>query len=99
MVGFTLMLFIYWGWDTAVSVNEETKERDKIPGRAAVTSTFILLATYAIVILASQSYAGIGTNGHRAVQSQPRRRRAVGARHLHLRHLGLREFLTKLFVI
>ena len=44
MVGFTLMLFIYWGWDTAVSVNEETKERDKIPGRAAVTSTLILLA-------------------------------------------------------
>ena len=32
MVGFTLMLFIYWGWDTAVSVNEETKDRDKIPG-------------------------------------------------------------------
>ena len=29
MVGFTLMLFIYWGWDTAVSVNEETKELDK----------------------------------------------------------------------
>ena len=29
MVGFTLMLFIYWGWDTAVSVNEETKERTR----------------------------------------------------------------------
>ena len=27
MVGLTLMLFIYWGWDTAVSVNEETKDR------------------------------------------------------------------------
>ena len=63
MVGFTLMLFIYWGWDTAVSVNEETKERDKIPGRAAVTSTFILLVIYAVVILATQSYAGIGTKG------------------------------------
>jgi amino acid transporter len=63
LVGFTLMLFIYWGWDTAVSVNEETKERDKIPGRAAVTSTFILLITYAVVILATQSYAGIGTTG------------------------------------
>jgi amino acid transporter len=63
MVGFTLMLFVYWGWDTAVSVNEETKERDKIPGRAAVTSTFILLAIYAIVIIATQSYAGIGTHG------------------------------------
>jgi len=63
MVGFTLMLFIYWGWDTAVSVNEETKERDKIPGRAAVTSTVILLATYALVIMSTQSYAGIGTKG------------------------------------
>jgi amino acid transporter len=63
MVGFTLMLFIYWGWDTAVSVNEETKDRDKIPGRAAVTSTLILLATYALVILSTQSYAGIGTHG------------------------------------
>jgi amino acid transporter len=63
MVGFTLMLFIYWGWDTAVSVNEETKERDKTPGRAAVTSTLILLATYALVIMSTQSYAGIGTTG------------------------------------
>jgi amino acid transporter len=63
MVGLTLMLFVYWGWDTAVSVNEETKDRDKIPGRAAVTSTFILLAIYAIVIIATQSYAGIGTKG------------------------------------
>src|SRR6202042_2882547 len=25
MAGFTVMLFIYWGWDTTVSVNEETK--------------------------------------------------------------------------
>ena len=63
MVGFTLMLFIYWGWDTAVSVNEETKDPDKIPGRAAVTSTFILLATYALVIMSTQSYAGVGTTG------------------------------------
>jgi amino acid transporter len=63
MVGFTLMLFIYWGWDTAVSVNEETKDRDKTPGRAAVTSTVILLATYALVIMSTQSYAGTGTTG------------------------------------
>jgi amino acid transporter len=63
MVGFTLMLFIYWGWDTAVSVNEETKDSQTIPGRAAVLSTLILLATYALVILAAQSYAGIGSKG------------------------------------
>ena len=63
MVGFTLMLFIYWGWDTAVSVNEETKDSQTTPGRAAVLSTLVLLATYALVILATQSYAGIGTQG------------------------------------
>jgi amino acid transporter len=63
LVGFTLMLFIYWGWDTSVSVNEETKDSHRIPGRAAVLSTVILLVTYAIVVLASQSYAGVGTKG------------------------------------
>jgi amino acid transporter len=63
MSGFTLMLFIYWGWDTAVSVNEETADSHRTPGRAAVLSTLILLATYALVVLATQSYAGIGTHG------------------------------------
>jgi amino acid transporter len=63
MVGFTLMLFIYWGWDTSVSVNEETKDSRRTPGRAAVLATIILLVTYALVVMASQSYAGIGTHG------------------------------------
>ncbi len=61
--GILLMLFIYWGWDTAVSVNEETFEPETTPGRAAVISTVILLFTYFIVILAVQSYAGVGTSG------------------------------------
>ena len=38
-----LFVFIYWGWDTAVSVNEETKDRNRTPGRAAIISTLILL--------------------------------------------------------
>jgi amino acid transporter len=61
--GITLMLFIYWGWDTAVSVNEETANRRVTPGRAAVIATFILLAVYELVILSTQSYAGIGKTG------------------------------------
>ncbi len=70
MVGFTLMLFIYWGWDTAVSVNEETADSQTIPGKAAVTSTLILLGTYALVVVATQSYAGIGTSGIGLANSQ-----------------------------
>jgi amino acid transporter len=62
--GVILMVFIYWGWDTAVAVNEETKDKNKTPGRAAILSTFILLVTYAIVIFSMQSYAGIKTTGN-----------------------------------
>jgi amino acid transporter len=61
--GIILMLFIYWGWDTAVAVNEETKDPEKTPGRAAIISTVILLITYVITILAAQSFAGVGTTG------------------------------------
>jgi amino acid transporter len=61
--GLTLMLFIYWGWDTAVSVNEETANRRVTPGRAAVISTVILLGTYLLVVLSTQAYAGIGSTG------------------------------------
>src|SRR5208282_2558233 len=63
ITGLILMLFIYWGWDTAVSINEETKDKAKTPGRAAIISTVILLLTYAIVIFAVQAFAGIGTKG------------------------------------
>jgi amino acid transporter len=58
-----LAVFIYWGWDTTVAVNEETKDKEKTPGRAAVISTVLLLITYAVVTVAAQSYAGIGKEG------------------------------------
>jgi amino acid transporter len=58
-----LMLFIYWGWDTAVSVNEETKDRNKTPGQAAIISTVLLLVTYALVIISVVAFAGIGSTG------------------------------------
>src|SRR5579864_1193201 len=61
--GIILMVFIYWGWDTAVSVNEETKDRNRTPGLAAIFSTIILLVTYSITIFAVQTYAGTGTKG------------------------------------
>ena len=61
--GIILMLFIYWGWDTAVSVNEETKDKAKTPGRAAIISTVILLLTYVIVIFGIQAFAGVGDKG------------------------------------
>jgi amino acid transporter len=61
--GLLLMLFIYWGWDSAVAVNEETADPARTPGRAAVISTVLLLVTYTLVTLAAQSFAGIGDSG------------------------------------
>jgi amino acid transporter len=62
--GIILMVFIYWGWDTAVSVNEETKDKSRTPGRAAILSTFILLITYALVIFSMLAFAGDGAKGN-----------------------------------
>ena len=58
------MVFIYWGWDTAVSVNEETKDRNRTPGLAAIFSTIILLVTYALVIFSMQAFAGVKSTGN-----------------------------------
>ncbi len=58
--GVLLAVFIYWGWDTAVAVNEETRDAHRIPGRAAVLSTLVLLGSYVLVAVACQSYAGLG---------------------------------------
>jgi amino acid transporter len=62
-LGMLTALFIYWGWDTAVSVNEETRDKETAPGRAAITSTIVLLVIYVLVTVAAQSFAGIGQKG------------------------------------
>ena len=61
--GMILMVFIYWGWDTILSVNEETKDKENTPGKAALVATVILLGTYLLTTVASVSYAGVGTSG------------------------------------
>ncbi|MEY9874682.1 amino acid transporter [Streptacidiphilus sp. MAP12-33] len=61
--GLVLMLFIYWGWETALTVNEETTDRRRIPGRAATWSTVLLVALYLVATYAAISFAGIGDTG------------------------------------
>jgi amino acid transporter len=61
--GALLALFIYWGWDTCLAVNEETENPTKTPGRGAVISAFVLLAIYVSVALLVMMYATVGTEG------------------------------------
>jgi amino acid transporter len=56
--GVLLGVFIYWGWDSGVCVNEESKDSSNGPGRAAVLSTILLVLIYVVVATAAQAYAG-----------------------------------------
>ncbi len=61
--GLLLALFIYWGWDSSVSINEETTDRHVNPGRAAVIATVALLVLYLLTTTAAQAYGGGGSKG------------------------------------
>lgn len=56
-------IFAFWGWDTCLTVNEESKDLDRTPGRAAIATVLIILATYLLVGIAAVVYAGVGTEG------------------------------------
>jgi amino acid transporter len=57
--GVILAVFIYWGWDTTVAVNEESQDSNHTPGVAALASTVVLLLIYVIVGVAAQAYGGV----------------------------------------
>lgn len=57
--GLVIALFIYWGWDTTATVNEESANPTEQPGRATIVSTLILVATYVIAAIAIQAWTGL----------------------------------------
>ena len=56
--GILVAVFIYWGWDSTVTVNEETEDSSRTPGIAAIASTIILVGIYVVVSVAAQAFAG-----------------------------------------
>ena len=58
VVAMLLGIFIYWGWDSGVAVNEESEDSNEGPGRAAVVSTVLLVLIYLLVSAGAQSYHG-----------------------------------------
>ena len=64
-----LGVFIYWGWDSGVAVNEESEDPAEGPGKAAVISTLLLLVIYVLVSGAAQAFHGTGFLTNEANQS------------------------------
>jgi amino acid transporter len=61
LVGALLIgVFIYWGWESAVNLTEETENSVSAPGVAGLSSTLILLVTYVAVAVAVVAFSGPG---------------------------------------
>lgn len=55
LAGTLIAVFMYSGWDAAIYVNEETKDKETNPGRAAIASVVILLFVYCLITFAYQA--------------------------------------------
>ncbi len=63
VAGLSGSIFAFWGWDSALTVNEESKDSSTTPGRAAVLAVISILLTYLLVSIALIMYAGVGADG------------------------------------
>ncbi len=63
VIGVTGSIFAFWGWDTCLTLGEESKDPTKTPGRAGLLCVVSILLTYLLVSVAVMMYAGIGTEG------------------------------------
>ncbi len=62
--GLVLMLFIYWGWDTSLSVNEETSGQGATSRAWQASSPQCCCSQPTqLVTIAAQAFAGVGTTG------------------------------------
>ncbi len=57
--GMLLAVFIYWGWESAVNLTEESEDSARAPGLAGILSTVILLVTYIGVAVTMVAVAGL----------------------------------------
>ncbi|MEE6179303.1 APC family permease [Mycobacterium sp. 050134] len=63
VIGVTGSVFAFWGWDTCLTLGEECKDPEKVPGRAGMLCVVTVLLTYLLVAVAVMMYAGVGTKG------------------------------------
>lgn len=58
--GLSLSIFIAWGWDVTLAMNEETKGSRTTPGQAATTTVLSTVLLYVLASAASIAFAGLG---------------------------------------
>lgn len=63
VAGLSLSIFIFWGWDVVLTMNEEAKDPTRTPGRAAAITVLVVLGLYLLLAIALLSFAGNGETG------------------------------------
>ncbi|MGL5928149.1 MAG: APC family permease [Dermatophilaceae bacterium] len=61
IAGMLLGVFMFWGWEAAVNLTEESRDAETTPGKAAVVSTVLLLVTYLGSAIALVGTLGLST--------------------------------------
>lgn len=60
VAGLSLSIFIFWGWDVTLTMNEETKDPEKTPGRAATLTVLAIVTLYLLLSMSLLAYSGTG---------------------------------------
>ncbi len=63
VAGLSLSIFIFWGWDVTLTMNEETEDAGRNPGLAAALTVGISMLLYLLTSVAAMTFAGIGSEG------------------------------------
>lgn len=61
--GVSLSIFMFWGWDATLTMNEETKDPKRTAGRASTIVVIVIIAIYVLVAVGVIAWAGTGTEG------------------------------------
>ncbi len=56
--GLLVGVFIYWGWESSLTLNEESEDSDA-SGRAGIVATVLLVVLYVLLATALLAYAGL----------------------------------------
>ncbi|PRZ18181.1 APC family permease [Nesterenkonia sandarakina] len=57
--GIALSVFIYWGWDVVLTMNEESRGTTTTPGRAAILTILVVVSLYTVVTLGALTFSGV----------------------------------------
>ena len=61
VAGLSVSIFMFWGWDVTLTMNEEAKDPERTPGRAATITVLTIVGIYLLLTVSVIMFAGVGS--------------------------------------